>query len=287
MSEIEWLEPQTEFQIMNEAIEKYSLDHIYVLFSGGKDSVSTADFIARNYPKQFKGCVFTVTGFGVPDTRWFAVNYCKYRGWPLFFTWPKEKERYYNMVLKHGFPGQGNHQMWMGFLKYHTWYQFMRWRLGLGEKACFISGVRKKESWARDKKKVYSKKPVDLDGKMIFIKPFLYKNGIQLWQYFNENELQKTPVYDWFDKSGECLCGAHAEEWELKMLEKNFPLGFEYVKWLEKQIMLYGTKKAKKFNKWGNGPHAEDVENQMDMSEFFGSEINVNEDYCGESCQVS
>jgi phosphoadenosine phosphosulfate reductase len=287
MNEIEWLEPKTEFEIMDEAIKDHNLDSIYVLFSGGKDSVSTADFISKNYPKQFKGCVFTVTGFGVPDTRSFAVNYCKLRGWPLFFTWPKEKERYYNMVLKHGFPGQGNHQMWMGFLKYHTWYQFMKWRLSLGEKACFISGVRKKESWARDKKKVYSKQPVDLDGKMIFIKPFLYKNGIQLWKYFNENELKKSPVYDWFDKSGECLCGAHAEEWELKMLEKNYPLGFEYVKWLEKQIMIHGTKKAKKYNQWGNGPKATDVENQMDMTEFFGNEINVNEDYCGESCQVN
>jgi len=285
-NEIAWLEPKSPKEIMDKAIEDYELDSIYVLFSGGKDSVCVADYVATNYPDTFKGCVFTVTGFGVPETRNFAVKYCNKRGWPLTFTWPKEKERYYNMVLRHGFPGQGNHQMWMGFLKYHTWYQFMKQRLNSGEKACFISGVRKKESWARDKKKLYSKTPVDTDGRLIFVKPFLYKNATQLWEYYNEHELERSPAYDWFDKSGECLCGAHAEEWELKMLEKYYPLGFQYVKWLENQIQLYGTKKAKKYCKWGNGPHANDVEAQNTMEQFFGNEIVVIEDYCGESCQV-
>jgi len=275
MSELEWLEPKTPNEIMNDAINSNDIDSIYVLFSGGKDSVCIADFISQNYPDKFKGVVFTVTGMGAKDTRKFALDYSKKRGWQLFLTWPKPSETYYNYVMKHGFPGGGNHQVVMGYLKYHTWRAFMLDRLNKGEKACFISGVRKKESMARDKKKLYSKSPIDKDGRLIFVKPFLYKNASQLWQYYNENELEKSPVYSWFDKSGECYCGAHAEEWELKMLEKNDPIAFQTVKWLENQIKLYGSKKAHKFNKWGNGPKSIDIENQKTF-----------EDYCGESCQV-
>lgn len=91
--------------------------------------------------------------------------------------------------------------------------------------------------------------------------------------------MKKSPVYDWFNKSGECLCGAHAQEWELKLLEKFDKLAFETIKWLEKQIQLFGTPKAKKYCKWGNGPSTENIQNQTTIENF-------NEDYCGESCIV-
>lgn len=274
-----WDEPKTPEIIMNELFEKYNKDSLYVLLSGGKDSVCIADYIAENYPDKFKGCVFTNVGLGAQETRKFVISYCNERGWKLFLTWPSEKERLYNIVMTHGFAGDGNHKMWMGFLKYHTWRAFILERLKLGEKACFISGVRKKESKARDKIKKYTRQPIDIDDKMVFCKPFLYKNGLQLWNYFIEHNLKKSPVYEWLNKSGECLCGAHAQEWELKLLEKFDRLAFESIKWLEQQIEKFGSKKAKKYNKWGNGPKTQDIEEQTTLENF-------NEDYCGESCVI-
>ena len=49
----EWYEPEPPEQIMDRAISEYSLDKLYVLFSGGKDSVCVAHYIATNYPKLF------------------------------------------------------------------------------------------------------------------------------------------------------------------------------------------------------------------------------------------
>ena len=69
----EWNEPQTPDQIMDDAIEKYSLDKLYVLFSGGKDSSCVAHYIATNYPDKFGGVVFTNTGLGAQDTRKFVI----------------------------------------------------------------------------------------------------------------------------------------------------------------------------------------------------------------------
>ena len=282
-----WLEPKTPHEIVDEAINKYNIDSLYVLYSGGMDSNCVADFISTNYPKYFKGCVFTVTGIGAAQTRKFVIKYCKERNWPLFFTWPKNEHNYYNFVMRDGFPSPPYHRKVMAYLKYHTWWRFCKEAHSKGEKMAFISGVRKKESWARDKRRLYTKSPTDKDGKLIFIKPFLYKNGTQLYQYFAKHDLQKSPVYEWFDKSGECYCGSFAQEWELKMLEKFDPLAFESIKWLEKQVRLKGSKKAQKHPTWGGGfTTALDVEAQNTLDTFFTDMPTVNEDYCGESCDT-
>jgi len=326
MTEEEWVwhEPETPTQIMDGAIKKYNLDSLWVLLSGGKDSVCVADFIAKNYPKQFKGVVFTNTGLGAQETRKFVLSYCKEKGWPLQMTWAnQDHDRFINVIRKYGFAGPGNHGMWMGFLKYHAWYYFMKQRLKMGEKACFISGVRKKESIQREKIKKYTKFPVDVDGKQIFIKPFLYKNGTQLWEYFNEHDMKKSKVYEWLNKSGECYCGAHAMDFELKLLEIYDRLAFDTIKHYEQvikdtraycilvsgatetqiqnwchQIRVPHLKdKLEEYQKqiarltlydtWGAGPSTKDIENQTLMDQWVSeSGIKVNEDYCGESCEV-
>uniref|UniRef100_A0AAT9J9S6 ORF30 n=1 Tax=Nitrosopumilaceae spindle-shaped virus TaxID=3065433 RepID=A0AAT9J9S6_9VIRU len=281
-----WYEPQTPNQIMDEVIEKYGYDRFYVLFSGGKDSVCVADFISKNYPDRFAGIVYTNTGLGSQATRKFVVDYAKKRGWKIHMTWASEKERFYNIVLKYGFAFAGNHSMWMGYLKMHTWYYFLYPKIKSGENACFISGVRKKESRMRNKIKQYTKKPLDFNSGLPYVKPFLYKNGSQIWDYFIDNDLEKTPVYEWLNRSGECYCGAHAEEWDLKLLEKYDTLAFNTIKWLEKQIELYGSPLAKRYNKWGYKSSTKDISDQKTFDDFLKDGIEVNEDYCGESCMI-
>ncbi len=275
--DITWVEPQSPTEIMDEAITKYDLDSLYVLYSGGKDSGCVVDWTAKNYPKMFKkgGAVFTNVGLGAQDTRKFVVEYCHRKNWKLTMTWPIEKDRFYHVVLRHGWANVRNHKYWMASLKYYNWRALMMEALDRGEKAAFISGVRKKESYARNRLKRFTKKPIDKDGRLIFIKPFLYKNGIQLWNYYNENTLEKSPVYTWLNRSGECYCGAFLAKWELKMIEKYDPFAFESIKWLENQIELYGTKEAKLYARYGGFNSTGDSENQTAI-----------EDYCGESCIV-
>jgi len=290
---IEWLEQQTPEQIVSDAIELYELDSLYVLFSGGKDSVCVADFIATNYPEQFKGVVFTNVGLGSQETRKFVINYCKERGWKLFMTWNvDERRRFLNIVLREGFAFEGNHRQWMGMVKFQSWYYFMRdYIKPQGQHAAFISGVRKKESQRRNKISKFTKKPVDISADMIFIKPFLWKDGSQLWDYFYTHNLKKTPVYEWLNRSGECYCGAFAEPWDLKLFEKFDKLAYDTIKWIEKQIDTRGSDKAKKYNKWGMKESTEDIKDQQTFDVYFtdeetGDKMEVIDDYCGESCVV-
>ena len=275
-----WLEPQSPKEIIeDELIKKHKKDKFYVLYSGGKDSSCVDDFIATNYPENYGGRVFTNTGIASPITRQFALEYSKELGRKIEMTWARKP--FHDIVMEKGFPGPGSHRIIMGYLKFHSWYYFMKDKMKKGEKACFISGVRKKESWARDKKRFYTKKPIDVNANMTFCKPFLYKNGTQLMEYFIKNGLKKSPAYDWFDKSGECWCGCFYNDWELKMLEKHDPLVFGTIKWLEKRLKEKGAKEAQKFPHWGRSVGADYSELQTTFEQF-----EINDDYCGESCSV-
>lgn len=305
-----WLEPLSPKEIIeDELIKKQKKDKFYVLYSGGKDSGCVDDFIATNYPENYGGRVFTNTTIASPITRKFALEYSAELGRKIEMTWPTIKT-FYDIVIEKGFPGAGSHGIIMGYLKFHSWYYYMKDKIKKGEKACFISGVRKKESWARDKKRFYTKKPVDENAGMIFCKPFLYKNGSQLMEYFIKNGIKKSPAYDYFDKSGECWCGCFYNEWELKMIETHDPFLFNTIKWMEskvekkiktlryRQIPILKTHPRKnkdviiklkeqlnnleKFPHWGRSVGADISEMQSTLGEFV-----TNEDYCGESCQIS
>ena len=274
------LEPK---EIVSMAIKQYSLEKLYVLFSGGKDSVCVLHFIATNFPDKFAGAVFTNTGLGSQETRKFVIDYCKKMGWKLYLTYPQENERFQKIMLKNGFATPGSHRIWMGYLKYHAWYYFSKWRKKENEKMAFISGVRKKESRQRAKIKGYARKPVDVNATMIFVKPFLYKSGVELWDYFIENKLKKTPVYDWLNRSGECYCGAFTQPGDLKVMQKYDPLAFDTIKYYEKLIKKNGTDVARKNSKWGeHNQSTNDIINQTLLDNF----IKIDDDYCGESCTV-
>ncbi len=281
-----WLEPISPKEIIeDELIKRHKKDKFYVLYSGGQDSACVVDYIAKNYPENFGGAVFTNTGIASANTRQFVLEYHKQMGWPLEMTWARKS--FYDIVMSKGFPGPGSHKIIMGYLKFHSWYYYWKQKIKKGEKACFISGVRKKESVARDRIKFYSKKPIDVTATMTFAKPFLYKNGTQLQEYFIKEGLKKSPNYGIFGKSSECWCGCFYNDWELKMLEKEDPFVFGTIQWLESQLKLHGTKEAQKFPKWGRSVGANYSLLQNTLDDFIpGVTDSINDDYCGESCSV-
>lgn len=320
--DLTWYEPQTPDEIINELITKHHKDSFYVLTSGGRDSMCVLDFITKNYPENFKGGVFTNTGVGSQETRKFVIDYFHKNNLPLYMTWAQPNERFLLIALRNGFAFAGNHGMWLGYLKQHSWYYFLKDRIKLGEKACFISGVRKKESWARDKKKRYTKKPIDIGAKQTYCKPFLWKNGSQIIEYQIINDVKTTKVYEWAGKSGECWCGSHVNAWDLKLLEKYDKLQFENIRFVENMMQtvlqrlmkannvtldqianwhrIYEsendelvktlTKRQKQmvclayYNKWGN-QSTNDIVAQRTLFDFNQtSGISINVDYCGESC---
>lgn len=321
-----WYEPQSPDEIFDELIDDYKVDSLYVLVSGGQDSMSVDNF-TRNHKKTkhlVKGSVFTNTGAGSQETRQFVLNHFHNLNTELFLTWPKPNERFLLTALRYGFAFAGNHGLWMGYLKQHSWYYFLKDRIKRGEKPAFISGVRKSESKVRKEKKQYTKKPIDTrdSSQHIYCKPFLYKNGTQLQEYKLVNNIKTTPVYRWANKSGECWCGQQTDPWDLKLLQKHDRLQFENIKFVEStmKIVLERLMKTNRttfdqisnwyrlytnknkllreklterqkqmvrltyWNTWGN-TSTDDAVAQMTFEDFKRDiEFEIDEDYCVESC---
>ena len=288
--QIAWKEPQTPKQIVDEAIGR-GYDRFYVLYSGGQDSGCIAHYIAENYPDKFKAVLHADTGVSLKQTRQFVHDYCAEQGWPLIITKAPNRKRGHGMfgdsftfeefVLEDGFPGPHNHRHVMGFLKYFGWREFMIKTLDRdGPGACFISGVRKKESTVRNKFRQYTKKKINKDGRLVFVLPFLFKNGVQTSRYFFEYGLKKSPAYELgFGISGECLCGAFADPWERLLIQRNDPELYEYLVNLEEKVKREGTALAKHNVKWGQAlPVARNKKKTKDEFQTL---------LCEESCVVS
>lgn len=281
----------TSKEITDIAIEQGKFDSLYVLFSGGKDSSCVLDYTRKNYPKKFKGAVFTNVGVGSQATRKFVIDYCHRQNIPLFMTYPKEENNFYHIALRKGFATKGSHRIWMGYLKFHSWYYFMRDYARKVEELnpFYISGVRKSESKQRKDIKNYTRTPIDKNATMTFARPFFHMTGQDLWNYYYEHQLEKTPTYEWLNRSGECYCGAYTEPWDLMMMKTHDSLAYNTIGWIEKQILSFGTPYAKLHWKWGEVKKStEDIDNQNTLDDFMvlddGIRLSLQDDLCGESC---
>lgn len=256
--------------------------NLYCLCSGGKDSIATTHYIKENFPNQFKGGVYTVTGVGVNEARTWVVDYFKEMGWPLQFTWTPIS--FTDIVLEHGFPSPDQHNIIMFQLKFITWRYFEREHRK--KDMIFVGGIRRKESKRRKKRYLT---PFQADGKTHFVNPFLYYSGIDIWDYHAKHDLKLTPVHDILNISGDCLCGCFGEKWELKLIERYYPRMFNYIQWLEQQIQIRGSVEARKYPTWAHGKHRKALSTSNVISQTLlesFDQSNLGNVLCSESCGV-
>jgi len=273
------LESQKELQpneILDQAISQDITD-FYVAYSGGKDSGIVLDIIAKNYPDNFRGVVFVDTGIATDATINFVKDYCSKRAYPLYVLKPENVVRkngipfsYENLVMTYGFPSQRGHTVTMRYLKFFPIRQFIQQRIKDGEKACIISGVRKKES-ARRNNRYYT--PLDKDGKVIFIKPLFYKSNDWVYRYFMENDIKRSPVYETLHISGDCLCGCFAKKSEAKIIQMFHPEVYDKILKLEAKFNKIKNHPYKNFNRWANsGNSMKDIKSQTTIESYLCSD---------------
>jgi len=285
------LEPS---EILQEAIDDYNVDSFYVAYSGGKDSGIVLDYVAKNFPKQFKGAMFCNTGIAVKECVNFVREHCKKKNYPLFEVKTsdvlRKKDNKYgrkkgepftfeDLVLQIGFPKQSMHDKVMGVLKKQPMRQFINKRMEAGEKCGIIAGVRKKESKRRSMK---SKKHIfKHEGGAYFISPLFYKTNSWVSEYYIKNDIKRSPVYDTLHISGDCLCGCFAQKEELKLLEMFHPETFNEIKRLEQELMKRGREYAKLYKTWGTnkeGLATQNISAQTELEEFVCSECYFDRD---------
>ena len=235
--------------IVDEVINTYKKSKFYVMCSGGKDSISVTDFIARKYPKQFQGIIHIDTTVGIKAGRIWLEEYAEKQGWNMEVVVSDDRDVYTNLVKKFGFPSYGVHTIIMRKLKIiplrDVWHKVKEDNSDI----CLMGGVRAMESI---KRMANYEMPVGADHRMWFANPFFYKTKEWVLRYLFENGLEKSPINDIMGFSGECNCGSFAGKEELSKIYHVDRSLYNYFRGLEDWIANECTDPyVKKHGKYG------------------------------------
>jgi 3'-phosphoadenosine 5'-phosphosulfate sulfotransferase (PAPS reductase)/FAD synthetase len=208
------------FQVLDEAIEQHAPSHVFAMFSGGHDSL-TSTAIAADHPR-FTAAVHINTGVGIRETRQFVRTTCEQHGWPLLEYFPDAKT-YRDLVIEKGMPGGPKaHNTQFYWLKQRQIRRLVaEHKTHRHDRIALISGIRASESERRMAGALAV--PVRRDGCQLWINPILDWSAVECSRFMQQRGLARNQVVDLLHRSGECLCGALAKASEIHDIEAWFP----------------------------------------------------------------
>jgi len=246
--DIDWTAKIKEcHDLIDTVLDKYKCSSVIGMFSGGHDSL-TACHVASLHPK-FTAMAHMNTGIGVRQTREFVYETCNKHNWKLYEKKAAENTKadgtpdpmiYKDIVIKHGFPGPGQHFMMFSKLKDRPLRMLIReLKTKHLDKIMLISGVRSDESVRR----MGNVELVFQEGARIWTSIIHNWTAKECQEYIRINDLKRNPVVDKLCKSGECLCGAYAAPGEMIELEEAYPEAAAEIRELEVLVKAAGHKR--------------------------------------------
>lgn len=212
---------------VKQAIALYKPSKVFALYSGGHDSRTAVEVASR--VKEFSGCVHFNTGIGVEETREFARETCREKGWPLLEFKATENTKadgtpdpqiYDDNVRKFGFPGPAQHWRLYVHLKERSLERFMRQvKTHKRDSILLINGARSAESVRR----MSNTEPLAKKGCQIWCAAVHDWEKHHIKSLFEQEGIKRNPVVECLGMSGECLCGAFAKPGELDRVATEFP----------------------------------------------------------------
>jgi 3'-phosphoadenosine 5'-phosphosulfate sulfotransferase (PAPS reductase)/FAD synthetase len=245
--------------VIDEAIAQYQPTHIFALFSGGHDSLSSVH-VTSLHPA-FSGVVHINTGIGVEETRTFVRETCAEQGWELKEYHPPVSYR--EIVLEHGFPGPAGHFFAYTRLKERCIRQLVReHKAKRMDRIMLVTGVRTSESVRR----MRHVDQIQKEFARIWVAPIYDWTKPEMNAYIEHVGLRRSQVVDLIHMSGECLCGAFAKSGEMEELELWFPETAARIRSLEAEVAERGIKACV----WGKRPpkmtEADAARQRIDLS---------------------
>lgn len=222
-------------QIITNAIAtEKPLKKVFALFSGGHDSLVATHVLSQH--EAFSGVLHIDTGIGIPATQQFVVDTCEKHNWPL--TIVRGSFTYEQLVVRYGFPGAAAHRYMYRYLKERPLGRFVasqkekqRDRIGLS------GGMRSQESIIR----MGTVEPMHRNGATVWISAIHDWSAADISAYIKYAGLTRNRVKDNMHISGECLCGAFADELEMRELEAWYPEVAARLHKIEKLVEVAAT----------------------------------------------
>ena len=274
--------------IMKECIEIHGRDKLYVLCSGGKDSISAVHYISTNYPDNFEGVLFIDTTMGVKGGREWLEGYCKDMGWKIEIAKPKMDVLDFS-VKKWGFPSYGIHTYVMRLAKLIPMRDWLKGKSKSDRDIIGLTGgIRKYESIRRMGN---YKTPLSRDGTLFFASPLFTMQTEEVVAYLKLHKLQKSPISDILGYSGECNEGAFAQAGQLEKIAFLDSALYKRIRKLEEWIDTVCTDPyIKKHNRFGGNIRYSQDQHKMAMKslgvdkKFMTDLKNMEAQLCGTEC---
>ena len=226
-----------------EAQAQYEPIKTFVMFSGGNDSLVLLDVAWR-----FADAIFHInTDFGIDEAHEFAREAARRYRLPFLEYHPPKSYEWCCENIWSGFPGPGMHnQVWQR-LKERCIEQL--WRdtpHRRGDRYLLLSGIRRDESGRRKDRPVMDRK-----GARVMVKPLVNWHNHELDTYRLTHRLPINPVARELHMSGECMCGAMADQGlsreERWLLGISFPKFEARISALEERFRALGLR----YPEWG------------------------------------
>ena len=218
-----------------------------VLFSGGNDSTILAHMMRHRADY----AVHANTTIGIEETRQFVRDTCQ--TWGLELLERTAPTSYRELVLERGFPGPAMHFKMYQRLKERCLDQVRRELVGTPrkERVLFIAGRRRAESRRRANIPLW-----EVKGSIIWASPIAMwtKEDMAVYRAIAARDGDPVPfnsVSDALGMSGECLCGAFAQDDELDRIRLFYPDTAAEIEQLEADVKAAGIKEP--FCRWGHG----------------------------------
>jgi len=226
-------------QIFNDAYTEHQPTHVFLLTSGGNDSIVPLHLF-KDDPR-ITAAVHIDTGIKVPDVEDHVIKTCKDFGLDLLIYRAEENvkadgtpdpQRYEDFVMEHGFPGPEQHKRMYNRLKERQIERLLRdHREKIGKRMFLITGARKHESQRR----MGYVEEVQRFGGRVWVAPVANWTNDDMALYRKHYELPINPASERLGMSGECLCGAYAKPGELERLAKHYPETADRIRALERE----------------------------------------------------
>lgn len=235
--------------VIDEAVAEHEPTHLFALFSGGHDSLTSVHVATRH--SAFTAVVHINTGIGVEETRQFVRDTCAREDWPLLEYHPPVPYR--EIVLENGFPGPASHVHMYRRLKERCIRQLIKdHKVKRFDRILLVTGVRSQESVRR----MRHVERIQRDGAQVWVAPIYDWSKADCNGYIDAHGLKRNEVVDLIHMSGECGCGSFARPDEIKELEQFFPKLAAEIHALEAEVAARGHRACV----WGKRPPKMTVE---------------------------
>jgi 3'-phosphoadenosine 5'-phosphosulfate sulfotransferase (PAPS reductase)/FAD synthetase len=209
-------------------------DGVYVMFSGGRDSLVTLDLVLKTLKNSIVNPLFIDTGIATPGLKDYVIKICESYGLKPRIIGPNYD--FFELVIKKGFP-MVKYRWCKEYLKMRPLKRFVE-EMKEREKVILVTGVRKEESWFKAKaSKVYDHPFL---GVKVYAPIFNWTSKL-VKKYIEANGLEENPLYNVYGKAYDCWCTVYKSPADFALLAVHEPEFFRKFVDIESKLKRGGS----------------------------------------------